>query len=1087
MHTHTRLLRLATSLFIIHFTLFISAARAQRVSQPDIDSGQSAAPIPVETTIATTGDDEEDIVELSVFTVSGEKDVGYTAMNSSSGSRVSTPLKDLAASISVLTPEFLDDIAATTIEDVMLYSGNMQGEFEDTATGFNDLNARGAGGGDAKYRKRGFKQDRYVDYAYTETPVNLYNVDRYEVMSGPNSILFGLGNPGGITNITTKRANAQRNKFTTKFAVRTWDSPTVAATLDNVPALSTNLDYNLVLMPKIMGIRVMGVYEEGSGQSWRRWANALDRRITTALFLRPFKNTNINIKYETGRFINSRVFNNTSPADRIAQWLYNGSPTTASFPAENNDDSDGHYTLNSGGGNPRYTFVVQDNAVFDLRQTVRSTPYDATYSSPEVASIANDILRSAAYYNLAGPGAIRDAKFDSASINIEQTIGKLNIELAYTHNKYKGIVHNTLAYHPSLTGDASEYISSNYEQVPRTSGNVMANTRAGQWYFEDQWIVQGQTNKNDVLRLTAEYNLDLKKFGTHRIIGYYEYSKQENTSTLRPEVLVNENQRMPIAGDDVSNENNWLKRRQYVDPNDYNTWYVSDWRTPMPEIIFGGQRWRSAYAVRDLGHVEKTNNAFMFALQSYFFNRRLSTLLGIRYDNLALKQAITSQITDPNDPRILNKTNILGDRAFTGAYRENPKNSPVNYTAGAVYHITQRYSVFANYGTNTSEDRTGGSYLPNGGPPPISEGRGLDYGVRLDPFGNGKLVLRVARFETDQKHGPGITNNANKVGGLNLPEIYNALYVGAGFSPEDLASRGVKNISYSYAMSDITAKGFEAELSANITKNFTLRGVFAYTQTEKTTIGKEILDYYNANIPVWFGLVKQYREAHGGDDTVTFKPTNRNINFTGSLGDFIFQHLFMPGIPNDGTHPGPNVGGLLYSSYGAAGDNNTSVKQGLLGVYEEQLGDMTANRPYAFNIQAKYTFPNKSPLKGWATQLDFIYQSANNMIDPNYTRFTYEEPKYDPENPPTSLDINTGDYAGGRDMRKGNSLIFWNAMLRYKFKILGGRASMSLQLNVRNIFNQSVVSVARTDVNNVPDRFYYYAPRSFRLSASVDF
>jgi outer membrane receptor protein involved in Fe transport len=39
-----------------------------------------------------------------------------------------------------------------------------------------------------------------------------YNVERLDFSRGPNSILFGTGTPGGIINVTPKRANLERNR-----------------------------------------------------------------------------------------------------------------------------------------------------------------------------------------------------------------------------------------------------------------------------------------------------------------------------------------------------------------------------------------------------------------------------------------------------------------------------------------------------------------------------------------------------------------------------------------------------------------------------------------------------------------------------------------------------------------------------------------------------------------------------------------------------------------------------------------------------------------------------------------------------------
>ena len=70
---------------------------------------------------ASSGPDTEDIIELTPFEVSASSDVGYRATSTLAGSRLNTDLKDVAAPISVLTAEFLEDLGATDIESAMAY------------------------------------------------------------------------------------------------------------------------------------------------------------------------------------------------------------------------------------------------------------------------------------------------------------------------------------------------------------------------------------------------------------------------------------------------------------------------------------------------------------------------------------------------------------------------------------------------------------------------------------------------------------------------------------------------------------------------------------------------------------------------------------------------------------------------------------------------------------------------------------------------------------------------------------------------------------------------------------------------------
>ena len=89
--------------------------------------------IPAAPTVAQTApvsrDDpnrQQAAVELSPFVVASDQDTGYLASSTLAGSRLNTPLKDTAASISVLTSEFLSDIGAFDISEAMHYSMNVE-------------------------------------------------------------------------------------------------------------------------------------------------------------------------------------------------------------------------------------------------------------------------------------------------------------------------------------------------------------------------------------------------------------------------------------------------------------------------------------------------------------------------------------------------------------------------------------------------------------------------------------------------------------------------------------------------------------------------------------------------------------------------------------------------------------------------------------------------------------------------------------------------------------------------------------------------------------------------------------------------
>ncbi len=60
-------------------------------------------------------------IELSPFVVSTNRDVGYLAQSSLSGSRLNTDLKDVGSPISTFTLEFLQDVATTDTDELAKY------------------------------------------------------------------------------------------------------------------------------------------------------------------------------------------------------------------------------------------------------------------------------------------------------------------------------------------------------------------------------------------------------------------------------------------------------------------------------------------------------------------------------------------------------------------------------------------------------------------------------------------------------------------------------------------------------------------------------------------------------------------------------------------------------------------------------------------------------------------------------------------------------------------------------------------------------------------------------------------------------
>ena len=197
-------------------------------------------------------DDDETVYTLSPFTVDESDTVGYAATSTLAGTRIKTDLKDLGASISVVTEEFMDDVAATDAQTLLSYLGNVevggfQGNFtgasESTTSRFYQLDART--NPQRNQRVRGlFAADLTRNLYLTDIPFDSYNTGRVTVSRGPNSLLFGIGSPGGVIDNASKQA------------IHNSDFGELGIRLDNYGSWRAELDYNKSLVEDRVALRI---------------------------------------------------------------------------------------------------------------------------------------------------------------------------------------------------------------------------------------------------------------------------------------------------------------------------------------------------------------------------------------------------------------------------------------------------------------------------------------------------------------------------------------------------------------------------------------------------------------------------------------------------------------------------------------------------------------------------------------------------------------------------------------------------------------------------------------------------------------
>lgn len=159
--------------------------------------------------LARAADSNQDhVVQLNPFEVRSETDTGYGALQSNSLTAFRIDLDKMPATAQVFTRTFMDDIGATSIQDVLTeYSGTIfadpLAEPGDRNGSGGELDIRGLPGGAPK--RDGLTGTRSLlrsASGYTDS----FDTERIEVIQGPQSLLYGAAGGGGVINQVSKRA-----------------------------------------------------------------------------------------------------------------------------------------------------------------------------------------------------------------------------------------------------------------------------------------------------------------------------------------------------------------------------------------------------------------------------------------------------------------------------------------------------------------------------------------------------------------------------------------------------------------------------------------------------------------------------------------------------------------------------------------------------------------------------------------------------------------------------------------------------------------------------------------------------------------
>jgi iron complex outermembrane recepter protein len=757
---------------------------------------------------------EDKVVELTPFEVRTDRDTGYLGMDTASGSRLNTKLSDTPASISIFTAEFLSDIAATNIADVAKYAANT--EFD---VGYVSGNPNGNGMMNAAQNLTvrglpttgGPSNGRTVNFLSYPIEIDTYNTSRVEFSRGPNSILFGLGQPGGTFNTQSRTADVNRPIVSLGVQTGSWH------------ALRGTIDVNTPLIRNKLALRLDAVMEHSAG--WRPWEYTDNKRAYVALRYQITPKTTLDLESELVK----QNFNHPRPylgPDHISAWLKAGRPLISAPYTNSTPDpisgirrvsSTDQFSYIAGGASAGTTpFLV------NFRNTARTAnPLNSTGITPMIQDFS--LVPQEAV--LGGAGTFHKLHFNDHTALLRHE---------FSRNLYTEVSVNRMELRSDqrdINGpDLALWYDPNTQLYNNPGGGAAAtipNPNVGKPYVEAYLQKRNQMDRRTDIRDTLAYHLNLGRiFGDHQFGALGEHWEQKTRSATYVPSLFG----TPAVPNAPENASNLVWERTYV-----------DLAGPVENI---GLANFNEINLPNVGYIPKANpsynryylNSYMLAVQSKFWNDRVVVTLGDRHDYLYSK--LSNGVRSPE---------LVG--GYTVGFLTPGPASAYKYSArtqtnGVVFHTFRWLSLFYNGSNNIAIPPLNQFTIPRS-PVPGPRGKTEDMGILLNLFG-GRVTSRITYYQT------AVVNSSTSLGVGNVQDhinnIWSTMMTTGMISAAQYSQNVVQANAYSF---DNASQGWEGEIIANLTPNWRLMTNVSTNKTSLTNVALTVRQYIAANRDAW--------------------------------------------------------------------------------------------------------------------------------------------------------------------------------------------------------------------------------------------
>ena len=334
-----------------------------------------------------------EVIELSPFEIKEGAEDKWSASNTLLGNRTNQELVKVPVTVDVLTKDFMSDIGVFNMEDASAFVAGLT-----VTPRLESKNDNGR----ITFRGLSGSANTSRNFFQWQVPSDTYNVERFDIGKGSNSLMFGDSTPGGQITTTTKRA-------------RFINANEALAFYDNQGSYRFQLDINRRITRQL-ALRINGVnrldnsYVDGSYQRFR----AIDLAVT----YRPFKNTTISLDAERGQYQRRRADNTAAIRDVAAagrsfatnnRWYYTSDGEIIQRTSTTPD------AIDRSGTSGNIISLLEG-------QTVGVRLPNGTQK------LFQGFSRS---FNILGFGDYLDRPYNVVTAMLEQSIGKLSIQASY--------------------------------------------------------------------------------------------------------------------------------------------------------------------------------------------------------------------------------------------------------------------------------------------------------------------------------------------------------------------------------------------------------------------------------------------------------------------------------------------------------------------------------------------------------------------------------------------------------------------------------------------------------------------------------